>query len=479
MSSDKQEIIILKRVEEVADAKKGGVWKIAHADFMTAMMAFFLIMWLVNATDEEIKKSIANYFNPMNLMASPTDARGIMDIQKDAEPPVSGNESGEVSGTRPLGNDRPGEGGIASGGNAEEGNDNKMDSAGILEATDGASFNDPYAVMASAASDANPEDPVQVDVPDSTLGTTGTTAVTESVRDPFDPAYWQTTSPRVARTLRPGPADAADQLPPNATIDVRDRRPTDTPQPGPFQTDQSNDTIDATANTSSANTTSSPMPAPPPDAPTTAQPVIVGPRSAMAEAIIAAFGDDSTGTPNTTSPPSATAQTDASDVASPPPPPSAPIPSDASDALEAIRDALAGTGIEVGIDETGGEDKVLISLTDDSAFSMFPIGSASPTAEASDLFARVAGALASRDGRIVVRGHTDARPFRGGTSDNWVLSFSRAHATKDALVENGVPEDRIARVEGLADREPSRPEDPLADENRRIEILYEPTGDTP
>ncbi|MEM0908622.1 MAG: MotB family protein, partial [Pseudomonadota bacterium] len=64
--------------------------------------------------------------------------------------------------------------------------------------------------------------------------------------------------------------------------------------------------------------------------------------------------------------------------------------------------------------------------------------------------------------------------FRGGTSDNWVLSFQRAHATKNALAENGVDETRFRRVEGLADREPKRPDDPFADENRRIEILYEP-----
>ncbi|WP_108662704.1 flagellar motor protein MotB [Acuticoccus kandeliae] len=474
MTPNKQELIILKRVEETAEAKKGGVWKIAHADFMTAMMAFFLIMWLVNATDEEIKKSIANYFNPMNLMSAPTDSRGIMDVEKDAEPPVSGEEEGDTSGTRPLGRDVPGDGGVASGGNAEQGDNNHMDSAGILDATDGAAFNDPYAVMASAASDTTPEVPVQVDVPDSTQGTTGHTAVTESTRDPFDPAYWQTTTPRVARTLRPGPADSADALPPNATLDVRDRRPTETPPPGPYAASTPDGTQDRPADSSVAASgpaqSALPLP-PPPDTATTAQPVIVGPRSAMAEAIIAAFGDSATGTPDSMSgtvpeaPDSQTAEST---------PPASPV----EQAADEIRDALDGAAA-AEVDVTPGDGNVLISLTDDRAFSMFPIGSAAPTKEAVALFARVAGALASREGRIVVRGHTDARPFRSGTSDNWVLSFSRAHATKDALVTNGIPESRIARVEGLADREPTRPEDPFADQNRRIEILYEPAGETP
>ncbi len=43
----------------------GGAWKVAYADFVTAMMAFFLLMWLLNATTEKQRKGIADYFNPM------------------------------------------------------------------------------------------------------------------------------------------------------------------------------------------------------------------------------------------------------------------------------------------------------------------------------------------------------------------------------------------------------------------------------
>jgi chemotaxis protein MotB len=144
---------------------------------------------------------------------------------------------------------------------------------------------------------------------------------------------------------------------------------------------------------------------------------------------------------------------------------------------EALKEALAGASAAVEI--AGGETSVLVSLTDDDAVSMFPIGSAEPTAAATSLFKRVASALADRDGRIVIRGHTDARPFRSGSSDNWTLSFARAHATKRALQASGIAEERFVRVEGLADREPSVPADPLAAENRRIEILYEPNGAKP
>ncbi len=57
--------IIIKRVKKAqGGGHHGGAWKVAYADFVTAMMAFFLLMWLLNATTEEQRKGIADYFNP-------------------------------------------------------------------------------------------------------------------------------------------------------------------------------------------------------------------------------------------------------------------------------------------------------------------------------------------------------------------------------------------------------------------------------
>lgn len=56
--------IIIKKKIVKADGHHGGAWKVAYADFVTAMMAFFLLMWLLNATTEEQRKGIADYFNP-------------------------------------------------------------------------------------------------------------------------------------------------------------------------------------------------------------------------------------------------------------------------------------------------------------------------------------------------------------------------------------------------------------------------------
>jgi chemotaxis protein MotB len=48
----------------VAGGHHGGAWKVAYADFVTAMMAFFLLMWLLGATTEKQRKGIADYFAP-------------------------------------------------------------------------------------------------------------------------------------------------------------------------------------------------------------------------------------------------------------------------------------------------------------------------------------------------------------------------------------------------------------------------------
>src|SRR5690349_129610 len=83
-SADTQqhEIVIIRRRNNGEEAPhKGGVWKIAHADFMTALMAFFLVMWLISATDEKTISGVANYFNPMRLTDSSARPKGIHDVE--------------------------------------------------------------------------------------------------------------------------------------------------------------------------------------------------------------------------------------------------------------------------------------------------------------------------------------------------------------------------------------------------------------
>jgi len=61
--SKKLQPIIIKRIKKGGHAVHGGAWKIAYADFVTAMMAFFLLMWLLGSTSEGDKKGLSDYFN--------------------------------------------------------------------------------------------------------------------------------------------------------------------------------------------------------------------------------------------------------------------------------------------------------------------------------------------------------------------------------------------------------------------------------
>ena len=62
MSDDAQRPIVIKRIKKAAHGHHGGAWKIAYADFVTAMMAFFLLMWLLGSTTKATKEGIAEYF---------------------------------------------------------------------------------------------------------------------------------------------------------------------------------------------------------------------------------------------------------------------------------------------------------------------------------------------------------------------------------------------------------------------------------
>nr|WP_315457657.1 flagellar motor protein MotB [uncultured Sphingorhabdus sp.] len=68
-------VIVKKIYEAPHSAHHGGAWKVAYADFVTAMMAFFLLMWLLGATTEKQRKALADYFSP-TLVATKTDSAG-------------------------------------------------------------------------------------------------------------------------------------------------------------------------------------------------------------------------------------------------------------------------------------------------------------------------------------------------------------------------------------------------------------------
>ena len=128
--------IIIKKVKKHEHAHHGGAWKIAYADFVTAMMAFFLLLWLISMTTPEQKQGLADYFAPPNVSASTSGSGGVLggtalddsDVKKAGSSPLTKQEAPVPPGTTDQGASRavsstvvcvPGCHGIAATGGAE------------------------------------------------------------------------------------------------------------------------------------------------------------------------------------------------------------------------------------------------------------------------------------------------------------------------------------------------------------------------
>jgi chemotaxis protein MotB len=130
--------------------------------------------------------------------------------------------------------------------------------------------------------------------------------------------------------------------------------------------------------------------------------------------------------------------------------------------LRRLRDHISFTQSDQGL---------RIDLVDEADFSMFEVGTDRLRPEAQRLVREVALVIAQSPNQIVVRGHTDSRPFaRGQTMNNWLLSTARAETTRTALERSGLPLGRFDRIEGVADREPYIASDRMDPRNRRISI---------
>ena len=89
--------VIIKRVKKGGHGgHHGGAWKVAYADFVTAMMAFFLLMWLINTTTPEQKRGIADYFAPQSIAQTVSGSGGVLGGK------VMGEESAHAGGAQSV-----------------------------------------------------------------------------------------------------------------------------------------------------------------------------------------------------------------------------------------------------------------------------------------------------------------------------------------------------------------------------------------
>ncbi|KQT87569.1 MotB family protein [Methylobacterium sp. Leaf466] len=444
MAEGVHEIIIVKRRGDEEEGHHGGAWKIALADFMTAMMALFLVLWLIGSTTKETKTAIAEYFNPVKLADVTFDRRGLRDPT---------NTPGEAPSEGELGKMEGGKGDTGKGEGAK--GDAKGDAKGGpgSRAREAALFQDPYAVLAKLAAEADPD---RNDSADGVITEAGQPGINggEAARDPFDPLYWQVAPVAKMRAEAPGTPNTVAPLPQDGRLDARSVNPLRT---APVTPPVKAATAVAPAEPAAVAEMAAAPPAAAPEVkretalePAKAEPVRAEPvKPALSKA----------------APLAADRARDAAEAAETLA--AAQIKDEIAKALASLGTASPAPRTEVR--RTG--EGILISLTDEANFSMFGVGSAEPQAKVVKALERIAGILKDRPGRIVVRGHTDARPFRSETYDNWRLSSARAQMASYMLVRGGVADARLERIEGYADRLPRNPADPKAAENRRIEIL--------
>ncbi|MEQ1709807.1 MAG: flagellar motor protein MotB [Hyphomicrobium sp.] len=395
-------IVIVRRKRGDHDDHHGGAWKIAYADFMTAMMAFFLVMWLVNMTDDKKIVQIAAYFNPLRLTDKSPSQKGLQDAAKEGLPQLINSETEKGQGGSGKGKDKDKEN--DKGKDNAQGPKDKSKAEAIREQrsktksahVESELFVDPLQAIAKIADKAPPTPP---SAGAGTMPWGHPSAVSgKALLDPFDPAQ------RGRNAMPPSAHTLSIDKNKSAVPDALKR------EQGALDQQASRKSADALASKTS--------------------PVLPDPATEAA-------------------------------------------PTLESEIKAALKDVI-GPQPQVAVKVT--PEGILIRLADDVDFGMFAIASAEPLPATVQFMDRIGAILKERAGPIVVRGHTDGRPYRSGAYDNWRLSSARAHMAQYMLLRAGVATERIIRVEGHADRNLLDTMDKEAAQNRRIEILLGGAG---
>jgi len=433
----KNEIIIVKRHGGGDhDGSHGGAWKIAYADFMTAMMAFFLVMWLVNAANEETKASVATYFNPIKLSDEKPTEKGLKKPVDNAE----GEEKQEKSKQK---EENPNDGKASA-----DGDDQTSTSGDQTNYSEADFFENPYSVLAEIAQEVGQQANVSAKGDGGAADSGPATGADggEAYRDPFDPDFWtkQVEVTTAGKSAPPGKSD--EQAAESATTEmakVEDMKPI------PLTIDQK----------------------------------AAQEAKGAAEAKDGKAPDDKKSGDKKAEDKKAPAQKDAAqkdadhqkDADKSAAETEQQQQKQAEQLQEQIAQQIGGIAgkLAEGLTVTASEGGLLVSISDQSDDSMFNIGSAVPRQEMVLAMEKIGAILKERGGAVAIRGHTDGRQYKGAQNENWRLSMDRAQSAYYMLVRGGLDEKRISQVSGFADRRLKLPSDPFNATNRRIEILVQ------
>ncbi|HUI20605.1 MAG TPA: MotB family protein [Methylocella sp.] len=408
--SERHEIFIIKRHASYECDHHGGAWKIAFADFMTAMMALFLVLWLISSTTDKTKHTVAQYFNPVKLVDMTTLKKGFRDPKETemGSGPNAKEAPEESSSTRR----KPAR--------AKDEVTCQTDAKGPAQ-VEAALFRDPYAALAEIVANTPNKASKSASGAASSAATNGATTFS----DPFTTTPHEQEAPlEDLLSLTQGREAHGKVIEDKESQDEKAQRKEAVEG---HEVPQSHEPQEATETAAAFQE---------PAVQKGAQGKEVSRAGAAAEVRSAAAA-------------------------------AAKLKSDIGNAINSSTRAGGTPPIEVQASAEG----ILISLTDDANFSMFAIGSAEPRPETVQIMQKIGEVLKASSGSIVIRGHTDGRPYRSPVYDNWRLSSARAQMALYMLARGGVSEKRIENVEGFADHLLKIPSNPNASENRRIEIL--------
>ena len=423
------DIIIVKKKSGGGHGHHGGAWKIAFADFMTAMMAFFLVLWIINASDKETKTVIARYFNPVKLENPAKAKKGVMGT---TSAPTEGNEEKADKTAGPPSKERDPKGAPSP---AESKEDKKKEdkkkeapkeapakAEAQVQAAEAKLFSAPYEALERIAGGPSQAAPgASAENGDADPQRLAGALSIDSFRDPFKPV-----GPGSPDDPAAFDADARNKAPPDLEPGKtgQDDKPHAKPLPQATPSDTPHEKL----------------------APGDGLKPVVAPNGGPAETGKGAAAEAGKA---------------------------------GGEAARLEKELKASVGVAVkngagpDIEAKRTSEGLLISLTDKLDFSMFGVGSAEPKRELVRAMEAIARIVKATPGHVIVRGYTDARPYRNGAYDNWRLSSDRAQMAYYMLTRGGAPAARFTRVEGYADRALKDPAHPLAAVNRRLEILIE------
>ncbi|MFK0331179.1 MotB family protein [Rhizobium sp. NPDC090275] len=346
----KNEVIIIKRHGGGDhDGAHGGAWKIAYADFMTALMAFFLVMWLVNAANEETKASVATYFNPIKLSDEKPTEKGLKKPVDQADGQEKADKSKEKE-------DQPNQGASAASG--EDETSTSGDQKNYSEAD---FFENPYSVLAEIAQEVGQQANVSAKGEGGAADSGPATGADggEAYRDPFDPDFWtkQIEVTRADKTQADDPAKQAIELAKaeDAKAEQAAAKPADLQNP---------EAADKTTDKTSDKTADKDGIAP--DTQTPEQKAVEQQQEAK----------------------------------------------DLQQQIAQQIGGIAGKLAE-GLTVTPAEGGLLVSISDQSDDSMFNVGSAVPRREMVLAMQKIGEVLKEKNGVVAIRGHTDGRQYKG------------------------------------------------------------------